>query len=57
MAPSFPVGTFTIRDDSVALETVEQYSLGLSVATPYEGRVTVGNDTRISITDDDSKLL
>uniref|UniRef100_A0A1X7VF48 Calx-beta domain-containing protein n=1 Tax=Amphimedon queenslandica TaxID=400682 RepID=A0A1X7VF48_AMPQE len=54
MAPTSPVGTFTIRDDSVALETEEQYSLGLSTTTTYGGRVTVGGDAIVSINDDDS---
>ena len=51
-APSRSVGSFLIRNDAVALETVEQYPISLSTSTE---RVTVGNPAMININDDDSK--
>ena len=54
-APSRSVGSFLIRNDAVALETVEQYPISLSSSTTYGGRVTVGNPAMININDDDSK--
>ena len=46
------LSNFTITNDAVALETIEQYDLSFSNPS-ITNRVTLGPDTRIQITDDD----
>ena len=46
--------SFTIINDPVALETIEQYDLSFSNPS-ITNRVTLGPDTTIEITDDDGK--
>ena len=46
------LSSFTITNDAVALETIEQYDLSFSNPSFTNG-VTLGPDTRIQITDDD----
>ena len=45
---------FDIRDDKTALETDETYHLRLTSSIPSQN-VTLGNPTRIIITDDDGE--
>ena len=48
------LSNFTITDDAVALEIIEQYDLSFSNPS-ITNRVTLGPDTRIQITDDDGR--
>ena len=50
---------FTLINDSIALETVERYNLSLvgHDYTAEPNRVTLGPDTRLSITDDDGMMI
>ena len=48
------LSNFTITNDAVALETIEQYDLSFSNPSFTNG-VTLGPNTRIQITDDDGK--
>ena len=50
---------FTLLNDSIALETVERYSLSLvgHDYTAEPNRVTLGPDTRLSIIDDDGIII
>ena len=48
------LSNFTIKNDAVALETIEQYDLSFSNPS-ITNRVTLGPDTTIQITDDDGK--
>ena len=50
---------FTLLNDSIALETVEHYNLSLVGHNNTAGpnRVTLGPDTRLSITDDDGMII
>ena len=50
---------FTLLNDSIALETVERYNLSLvgHDYTAEPNRVTLGPDTRLSITDDDGMMI
>ena len=47
------LSNFTIIDDTVALETIEQYDLSFSNLSITNNSVTLGPDTTIQITDDD----
>ena len=44
--------SFTVTNDTVALETIEQYDLSFSNPS-ITSRVTLGSNTTIQITDDD----
>ena len=46
--------SFTIVNDTVSLETIEQYNLSFSNPSITSG-VTLGSDTTIQIMDDDGK--
>ena len=46
--------SFTIKNDSFALETIEQYDLSFSNPS-ITNNVILGSDTTIQITDDDGK--
>ena len=48
------LSNFTITNDAVALETVEQYDLSFSNPS-ITNHVTLGPNTTIHITDDDGK--
>ena len=50
---------FTLLNDSIALETVERYSLSLvgHYYTAEPNRVTLGPDSRLSIIDDDGIII
>ena len=50
---------FTLLNDSIALETVEHYSLSLvgHDYTTEPNKVTLGPDTRLSIIDDDGIII
>ena len=51
-AQSQGIPNFTVVNDAVALETIEQYSLSFSNPSITNG-VRLGPDTTIQITDDD----
>ena len=50
------LSSFVIIDDTLALETIEQYDLSFSNPSITNG-VILGPDTTIHIADDDSKQL
>ena len=52
---SVPLPNFGITDDSTALETNEMYQLSFIRSTPSQD-VTLGDPTKITITDDDGEL-
>ena len=54
---SVSLSDFTLIDDAIALEAIEQYDLSLlsHSYTADASRVSLGSNTTLSINDDDSK--